>query len=189
MSHSRHRTIATVVRQAGTLVAAGACGLALSGPAAGASTGNGSTSGSAPALCPASAVHIRATTNHPTYVSGQKVVLRSSVTNVSSAPCSVWLGLDPGFSPSFVVGNAKGHEVWERCDINDEPGACFDILVAHRLNPGRSYHEKATWDQGSARGNHAPKPVHPGTYTFVTHYQNIVGIASRQFTITKATHP
>jgi hypothetical protein len=130
-----------------------------------------------------SAVRVVATMNRKAYAPGQPVVMRSSITNMSKEPCSVWLGLDPGFSPSFVVANSKNRDVWNRCDIDDQPGACFTILAPHPLSPGHSYHAKARWDQGSARGSEPPRRVRPGTYTFVTHYQDIPGIATQQFVI------
>ena len=66
------------------------------------------------------------------------------------------LGLDPGFSPSFIVVNAKHNEVWDRCWVKDQPGACFEILYQHRLAPGRSYHTGAKWDQGSGTSSKSP---------------------------------
>jgi len=154
---------------------------AAAGPSAGAAT-----PAAKPALCAASAVEITATTNRTAYSPGQLVTLMSKITNVSQTPCSVWLGLDPGFSPSFVVANAKGHEVWDRCWVDDQPGACFEILYQHRLNPGRSYHTVAHWDQGSGTGSTPPRRVPPGTYTFFTYYQYIAG-AQVAFTISPAT--
>jgi hypothetical protein len=131
---------------------------------------------------------VSATTNHKAYSPGTDVVMESSIINVSKRPCSVWLGLDPGFSPSFVVVNAKGNEVWDRCWVDDEPGACFDILVAHRLDPGHSYRARARWDQRSATGSAQPRRVHPGTYTFDTHYQYIAGTATVRFTLRCGRH-
>src|SRR5450755_4137113 len=103
----------------------------MAGPMTATADASGPTSGggSAPALCAPTAVHIVARTNRESYSAGQEVVLRSSITNVSSTSCSVWLGIDPGFSPDFVVINTKGNEVWDRCDVDDQPGACFTILV------------------------------------------------------------
>jgi len=145
----------------------------------------GAASESKPALCTASAVHVRATTDHTSYGPGRSVRLRSSITNVSGTPCSVWLGLDPGFSPSFVVVNSRKAEVWDRCWIDDHPGACFEILYQHRLGPGGSYRTVAVWDQGSTTGSRPPRRVHPGVYSFLTYYQYIVG-AQVTFTIAPA---
>jgi len=139
-----------------------------------------------PALCAASAVEITATTNRSSYAPGQLVMLKSSITNVSQTPCSVWLGLDPGFSPIFVVANAKGKEVWDRCWVDDQPGACFEILYQHRLNPGRSYHTVAQWDQGSGTASRPPRRVRPGTYTYFTYFGYIAG-AQVTFTISPAS--
>ncbi len=137
-----------------------------------------------PALCAASAVHVTASTDRPSYAPGQLVRMTSTITNVSATPCSAWLGLDPGFSPSFIVVNSHKNEVWDRCWVDDHPGACFEILYQHRLNPGRSYHTVAVWDQGSAMGTQPPQRVHPGTYTCLTYYQYISG-AKVSFHITR----
>lgn len=129
---------------------------------------------------------ISATTNGTTFSPGQTVKLTSTITNISKTPCSAWLGLDPGFSPSFTVLNAHKKEVWDRCWVNDQPGACFEILYQRRLNPGRSYRAVAKWDQGSTRGSRPPRRVHPGRYTFWTHFQNIPGVAKVRFAISPA---
>ncbi len=140
-----------------------------------------------PPLCSSSAVRITATTNGGTYGPGQMVKMTSTITNISKWPCSAWLGLDPGFSPSFIVLNGKKKEVWDRCWVDDRPGGCFEILYQRRLNPGGSYHAVAQWDQGSTRGSRPPRRVHPGTYTFWTHFQNIPGLAKVRFTISPAS--
>jgi len=132
-----------------------------------------------PALCAGSAVQVAASTNHTRYSPGQRVKMTSIITNVSSTPCSVWLGLDPGFSPSFIVVNAKHHEVWDRCWFHDQPGACFEILYQHRLAPGHSYHTTAKWDQGSGTSSRPPHQVPPGAYTVETYYQYIGGAKVR----------
>jgi hypothetical protein len=132
-----------------------------------------------PALCASSAVQVAATTNHTRYSAGQRVKMTSTITNVSSTPCSVWLGLDPGFSPSFTVVNAKHHEVWDRCWFHDQPGGCFEILYQHRLAPGASYRTSAKWDQGSGTSSRPPHQVPPGSYTAETYYQYIGGATVR----------
>jgi hypothetical protein len=146
-------------------------------------------SGSKPALCAATAVHVKATTNRAAYAPGQTVQLQSSVTNISSTPCSAWLGLDPGFSPSFLVVGAKGKEVWDRCWFNDRPGGCFEVLYQHRLGPGQTYRTVAHWDQGSGTSTTPPQRVHPGRYLFVTHFQNIDRTALVRFTISPGKAP
>jgi len=165
------------------------------GTALGATNGNhalaashGSKAASAPPLCLPSAVQISATTAGDLFNPEQPVVMTSSITNTSHTPCSVWLGLDPGFSPSFTVTNSKGDVVWDRCWIHDTPGACFMILVAHRLAPGASYSKTVTWDQRSAPDGQRPVPVPHGTYQFTTHYQYIAGNPSVAFKL-GVTHP
>jgi hypothetical protein len=185
MDLRRIERVALRVGETAIVAAVGLCAVATSPSAA--ADGRHPSSHAAPALCASSAVHLVAKTDRPSYGPGQMVVLRSSITNVSKTACSVWLGVDPGFSPSFVVANAKGKEVWDRCDVDDQPGACSTLLMAHRLGPGQAMHFRAHWDQGSATGSNSPHRVRPGTYTFVTHYQNIPGIASRQFRIQPAS--
>jgi hypothetical protein len=151
------------------------------------SAAGAATAASKPPLCAPSAVEVTATTNRSAYSPGQIVKLKSSATNVSATACSLWLGLDPGFSPSFTVTNAANQEVWDRCWDNDVPGACFEILYQKRLDPGRTYHTVAQWDQGSSTtASQPPKRVPPGTYTFSTYYQYIGG-AQVKFTISPAT--
>jgi hypothetical protein len=139
-----------------------------------------------PALCAASAVRVAATTNRHAYGPDRLVRLTSTITNVSKTACSVWLGLDPGFSPAFLVANTKRTEVWDRCWVDDHPGACFEILYQHRLDPGHSYHADAVWDQGTATGTQPPQRVRPGPYIFVTFFQNIAHTAKVRFTISPA---
>jgi hypothetical protein len=145
--------------------------------------GAGAASDGKPALCAASAVRVAATTNRHGYLPGQMVVMTSSATNVSDAACSLYLGLDPGFSPAFIVVNAGKTEVWDRCWSDDRPGACFEILYQHVLQPGRTYHTKATWDQGSSTGTQPPERVPPGTYTFLTYFGYIDHLARAHFQI------
>jgi hypothetical protein len=138
------------------------------------------------ALCSPSAVRVVATTGR-TFAPGQAVVLRSRITNISSEPCSVWLGVDPGFSPSFAVTGARGTPVWDGCRYHDRPGACFHMLTARQLQPGASLGQAVVWDQGTTQtGDDRPQPVAPGTYTLATHYQNIDVEATRTFTICRS---
>jgi hypothetical protein len=156
-------------------------------PVAAATSAGSTPSASKPALCAASAVRVTATTNRHAYAPGRLVRLTATITNVSKTPCSVWLGLDPGFSPAFLVANTKRTEVWDRCWVDDHPGGCFEILYQHRLGPGRSYHAGAVWDQGTATGTQPPQRVRPGTYVFVTFFQNIAHTAKARFRISPAS--
>jgi hypothetical protein len=139
-----------------------------------------------PALCTASAVRVTATTNRPRFLPGQVVMMKSSITNVSTTACSVWLGLDPGFSPAFIVLNADRKEVWDRCWDDDKPGACFEILYQRGLHPGQTYHTIARWDQGSSTGSQPPQRVPPGRYTFLTYFGYINHVARAHITIRPA---
>jgi hypothetical protein len=134
-------------------------------------------------VCSASAVTLQAMTA-PTYFPGQSVILRSSITNISGQPCAVLVGADPGFSPSFVVTDAHGQNVWDGCRSNDEPGACFHILTARRLAPGDHFSQATVWDQGTSHGRHEGRHlVPPGTYSLSTHYQYIPAQATTSFTV------
>jgi hypothetical protein len=193
MRRSRSRKTPAFRTFGGTVVALTLLGLLVASilpPAATATTNTATTAATTttttrpkPALCAPSAVKITATTNRRAFAPGQMVKLTSTITNISKSPCSAWLGLDPGFSPGFIVFDAKKKEVWDRCWVDDHPGGCFEILYQRRLNPRGSYHAVATWDQGSARGSRPPRRVHPGTYTFWTHFQNIPGVAVVRFKI------
>jgi len=135
-----------------------------------------------PPQCGPGAVHIVASTDHPAYPPGRTITMTSSITNVSNATCTIYLGYDPGFSPSFTVTKTNGTVVWDRCWLNDEPAACFTALRAHALRPGRRYEQKATWDQRSGPDGGPVVQVPQGQYTFTTSYQYI-GSASTTFLI------
>jgi hypothetical protein len=113
------------------------------------------------------------------------VTLTSTITNISKTPCSAWLGLDPGFSPSFAVVTPSKKEVWDRCWVDDHPSGCFEVLYQHRLDPGRSYHAVARWDQGSGTVSVPPTRVPPGAYVFYTFFQNIAQTAKVRFKISE----
>jgi len=133
---------------------------------------------SAPSLCAASAVRIVASTNFPSYGPGETVVLTSSITNRSKSACTVWLG---GVSPSLVITDSKGVEVWDQCWYHDQPGACPLFLVVHQLDPGQTYTKTARWDQRSGMSGERPVRVPAGTYRFATQYTGIAGSPSVRF--------
>ncbi len=141
-----------------------------------------------PALCAASAVVVSARTDRHSYPPSVTVKMTSVITDVSSTSCSVWLGHDPGFSPSFIVENARDKVVWDRCWVDDRPFGCSEILYQYPLAPGQSYRDVARWDQGSTSGSAPPRRVHPGTYVFVTHYQAIA-TAEVSFVISRPPGP
>jgi len=131
-------------------------------------------------LCRASAVRIAASANRTSYGPGQIVVMRSSITNMSSSSCTLWLG---EISPTMVVTNNRGVDVWDQCRAHDQPGACNLVLVVHELNPGQSYVRTAHWDQASGTSTTPPVRVPAGTYRFSTHFDGIAGTASVKFVL------
>jgi hypothetical protein len=136
--------------------------------------------------CTAADVHVAASTSHSAYPLGETVVMTSSVKNMSLAACGIYLGVDPGYSPAFNVTNAKGEIVWNGCWVNDEPGACFDIVVVHVLSPGKTYSQQASWNQRSGPDGGPVKQVPPGKYTFTTAYVGLPQAPSAKFRITGA---
>jgi hypothetical protein len=96
--------------------------------------------------------------------------MKSAITNTSDAPCLVAIGAQPGSSPAFLVQNSAGKQVWSRCWIDDEPAACSQVFRAHRLRPGQTYKQKATWDQRSGPDGGPVVQVPQGQYTYTTFY-------------------
>lgn len=133
----------------------------------------------APGLCARSAVRITARTDHRGFGPGQLVVMTSAVQNTSAKACELWLGHEPGFSPSFVVTRPSGAVAWDRCWGGDQPGrGCSMILYRRLLKPGATYSQLASWDQRYAPHGRQPARVPAGRYTFSTDYQYIGGAAT-----------
>jgi hypothetical protein len=124
------------------------------------------------------------TTNRRSYAPGQEVVMTTTATNVSGSPCSAVVGRDRGYSPSFLVTSSKGETVWDRCWVDDQPGACFDILVTYPLSRGQSFIETARWDQLSGGPSTVPRQVPPGRYDETSDY--FQGSASTNFVLRPA---
>jgi hypothetical protein len=139
--------------------------------------------GNTPAQCTGGQIHIRATTNRDAYPLGHTVTMTSSITNVSHSSCTIFLGAVAGWSPSFTVTNKKGTIVWDRCWVDDQPGACATVLRSYTLRSGQRYRQRATWDQRSGADGHTPVQVHAGRYSFATHYQYMPGTAVTQFSL------
>lgn len=173
------RGAAVAVSSAGLVTLAGAGSASM----AGASSRVVATPDKPAPPCSSSDVVIAAKTNHKAYPPGETVVMTSSIKNVSSGPCSIYLGLDPGYSPVFNVTNAQGKTVWDRCWLNDEPGACFEIVKSHNLQPGHTYKQTASWDQRSGPDGGPVVQVPQGVYTFTTAYLGQEQIASVDFDI------
>jgi hypothetical protein len=107
----------------------------------------------------------------------------SSITNVSGAACTIYLGAVPGWSPTFTVTNVAGEVVWDRCWVNDQPGACATVLLSHRLGPGQHFRQQATWDERSGPDGQPPRQVPQGEYTFSTEFRYVTGIVKTTFDI------
>jgi hypothetical protein len=133
--------------------------------------------------CSQSQVRSSAVTDHKAYPPGHAVVMTSSIRNVSRSSCTIFLGAVPGWSPTLTVTNTGGTVVWDRCWVNDQPGACATVLVSHILRPHQTYREQATWDQRSGADGQLPRQVPQGRYTFSTHYRYVTGTASVFFDI------
>ena len=141
------------------------------------------TSRSAPPQCAQSQVRSTAETDHSVYPPGHSVVMMSSIRNVSRSSCTIFLGAVPGWSPTFTVTNSGGTVVWDRCWVNDQPGACATVLLSHTLHPHQRYQQTATWDQRSAADGQPPRQVPQGQYAFSTHYRYVTGTVSASFDI------
>jgi hypothetical protein len=133
--------------------------------------------------CSQSQVRSSAGTDHRAYPPGHAVVMTSSIRNVSRSSCTIFLGAVPGWSPTFTVTNTGGTVVWDRCWVNDQPGACATVLLSHILRPHQTYREQATWDQRSGADGQPPRQVPQGRYSFSTHYRYVTGTASVSFDI------
>jgi hypothetical protein len=133
--------------------------------------------------CTDGQIRIRADTDHDAYPPGHSVIMTSSIRNVSHSSCTIYLGVVPGWSPTFTVTNTGGMVVWDRCWVNDQPGACATLLRSHTLHPGQRYQQEATWDQRSGADGQSPRQVPQGLYTFSTHFRYMTGTASATFDI------
>jgi hypothetical protein len=166
------------------LLSAAVAGLALFLSASTALAGAQPVAGKgAPPQCRGGQVRIAAGTDHGAYPPGHPVVMTSSIKNVSHRSCTIFLGAVPGWSPTFTVTNHGGTVVWDRCWVNDQPGACATVLLSHTLRPGHRYQQEASWDQRSGADGQTPRQVPQGQYTFSTYYQYIGGPASVTFDI------
>jgi hypothetical protein len=135
-------------------------------------------------MCTPSQVREDASTNHAAYPPGEMIVMKSSITNISGSACAIALGFQPGSSPAFLVANSSGTQVWSRCWIHDEPGACSQVFHTHTLRSGRTYEQKATWDQKSGPDGGPVVQVPQGQYTYSTFYAFLPYEPSATFDIT-----
>lgn len=144
-------------------------GMAASLPSTAHKTGSTLSKATLP-MCTPSQVRVKASTNHAAYPPGELIVMKSSITNISDSACSIALGFQPGSSPAFLVDNSSGTQVWNRCWIDDQPGACSQVFHPHTLGSGDTYTQKARWDQKSGPDGGPVVQVPQGQYTYTTFY-------------------
>ncbi len=97
---------------------------------------------SAPLPCTASQVRIALTTNTPSAVVGQVVVVRATLTNTSTVTCTVTIGAT---SPTFTVYDRAGVARWSYCDSRVRPEVCPQYLRLVTLAPGHQFVKTASW--------------------------------------------
>lgn len=131
--------------------------------------------------CTSSTVSETTTTNQKYYGPGSVVTMYASIHNTSTQTCSEAVGAT---SPSFVVDNSSGVEVWRNCGGAGEIGACPLYLIDETLQPGGTYTKTSTWDQHS--GASATR-VPVGAYVMTTHFNGVTGQASTKFNLTATT--
>jgi hypothetical protein len=141
------------------------------------------TPAASPPQCTKSQFRITAATDHVAYPPGRTLTMTSSIKNVSHSSCTIFLGAVAGWSPTFTVTDNGGTVVWDRCWVNDQPGACATVLRSYTLRAGRHYQQQATWDQLSGADGQPPHQVPQGQYTFTTHYRYLTGTATATFDI------
>jgi hypothetical protein len=131
--------------------------------------------------CTSLPVSETATTNEKNYGPGSIVSLTASIHNPSTQACSMAIGAT---SPSLIVDNASGVEVWSNCGGAGEFHACALYLMLETLRPGATYTKTDTWDQSSgASGARAPT----GVYQLTVHFSGFAGQASTKFNLTALT--
>jgi hypothetical protein len=109
--------------------------------------------------------------------------MTASIHNTSTQTCSVAIGAT---SPSFIVDNSSGVEVWSNCGGAGEFRACALYLMLETLQPGGTYTKTATWDQRS--GAMATR-VPVGVYELTAHFDVVTGQASTKFNLTALAPP
>ncbi len=133
--------------------------------------------------CTSLRVSERATTDEKSYGPGSIVRLSASIHNSSTKACSMAIG---AISPSLIVDNANGVEVWSNCGGAGEFHACALYLMLETIQPGATYTKTYTWDQRSgASGARAPT----GVYKLTVHFSGLAGQASTKFNLTALTPP
>lgn len=124
-----------------------------------------------------------ATTNQKDYGPGSVVTMTASIHNTSTKTCSTAVGPT---SPSIVVDNSSGVEVWSSCGGAGKFHACALYLIDETLQPGATYTKTSTWNQ---RSGTTGKRVPVGTYVMTAHFNGITGQASTKFNLTATTPP
>lgn len=135
------------------------------------------------APCTSLTISESATTNEKSYGPRSVVTMTASIHNTSTQTCSVAVGPT---SPSLIVDNSGGVEVWSNCGGAGEFDACALYLLLETLQPGGTYTKTATWDQGSgASGARVP----PGVFQLNVHFDGVSGQVSTKFNLTALAPP
>ncbi|MHB8380086.1 MAG: M15 family metallopeptidase domain-containing protein [Acidimicrobiales bacterium] len=133
--------------------------------------------------CSTPDVRVLISTSRQSYERGARVVVTSSIRNISDKYCTVAVGPT---SPSIIVTNVKGAAVWNSCYARDRRAACALYLAATTLKPGAAYAKSVVWDQ---RSGQTPTQVPPGTYHVTAQFSAIAGIHSTRFQLTTTVSP
>jgi hypothetical protein len=109
--------------------------------------------------------------------------MTASIHNTSTKSCSVGVGPT---SPSLVVDNSSGVEVWSNCGGAGEFHACALYLMLETLQPGATYTKTATWDQ---RSGALAARVPAGVYELTANFDGVSSQASTHFTLSASNPP
>jgi hypothetical protein len=132
--------------------------------------------GSAPG-CTADEVTATASTDRPTYRSGEQVTLRTTLANHSAQACSI--DVSPR-DPAFSVSQGGGGEVWRSCGPGQSCPLYERVVV---LPAGGSRTETTAWNQHTCDASACQGPPPPtGTYRETATWGGL-GSATAPFTV------
>lgn len=117
-------------------------------------------------------------TNAKNYGPGSVVTMTASIHNTSNQTCYIAIGAT---SPSFIVDNSSGVEVWSNCGGAGQVHACALYLMLETLQPGATYTKTATWGQ---RSGAVATRVPVGVYELTARFDIVTGQATTKFNLT-----